>query len=327
MSSNFLNRLLYSLVLCIVSLSSPADTMSASAADLQKITPAGEAIQSEALTLLSLNLAHGRKDGLNQIFISTNTIRSNLQGIAALLTKVNADVVALQEADGPSAWSGKFDHVAYLSESAGYGWNIRSDHAKGKLINFGTGLLSTVPFQEIISHDFPKSPPTLRKGFTLGKIEWQPDKNKPPLAIDILSVHLDFSRKRVREQQISDIIKVLENRTYPVIILGDFNSNWLASGSAIRRLAECGDVKVFKPGSENLGTYKSGKHRLDWVLLSGDLDFKRYEVLPDIVSDHQPILVEVTYNGNTHLNTKVNSNTSSQCDDPLSSDREPGLNK
>jgi len=327
MRSNFLNRLLYSLILCTASLNSLAGSLSTSATELKNIPPIGEAIQSEALTLLSLNLAHGRKDGPNQIFLSTNTIRSNLQDIATLLTKVNADVVALQEADGPSAWSGKFDHVAYLSESAGYDWNIRSDHAKGNLINFGTGLLSTVPFQEIISHDFPKSPPTLRKGFTLGKIGWQPDKNKPPLAVDILSVHLDFSRKSVREQQISDIINVLENRTYPVIILGDFNSNWLASGSAIRRLAECGDVKVFKPEAENLGTYKSGKHRLDWVLLSGDLDFKRYEVLPDIVSDHQPILTEVTYNGNSHLNTKANSNTSSECDDRPGSVRESGLNE
>lgn len=224
-------------------------------------------INTETLTLLTLNLAHGRKDALNQLLLPGTTIRDNLDKVADLLRKADADIVALQEVDGSSAWSGNFDHLDYLAKLAGYPWGVRSDHVKGKTIKYGTGLLSRIDFQEVISHDFPKSPPTLGKGFTLGQIEWQPDKNKPPIAIDILSVHLDFSRKRVRRQQISDILETLDSRNRPVIILGDFNSEWLSTDSAIRTLAECGNTRVFEPHSINHGTYKLGMHRLDWVLL------------------------------------------------------------
>jgi len=272
-----------------------------------------DTIRTKTLTLLTLNIAHGRKDGFNQLLIPNTTIRSNLIEIANLLKQVDANVVALQEADGPSAWSGYFDHVAYLADLAGYPWNIRSDHAKGNMINYGTGLLSRAPFKEVISHDFPKSPPTLRKGFTLGQIDWQPDENKPPVAIDILSVHLDFSRRKVRKKQISDILRILENRDHPTIILGDFNSDWLKTDSVIRTLAECGNTKVFEPHSINHGTYKFGKHRLDWVLLSAELEFKRYEVLPDIVSDHQAIVVEIGYPGSAQRDVDSKNSTSEKC--------------
>ena len=267
-------------------------------------TKTNQAITTETLSLVSLNLAHGRKDSLNQLLVPSKTIHSNLDDIATLLKTHNPDVVALQEADGPSAWSGNFDHVAYLAEAAGYPWHIRSDHVKSSLINFGTGLLSSVPFQGVISHDFPSSPPTLTKGFTLGQIYWQPDANKAPVAVDVLSVHLDFSRNGVRERQVSDILNVLESRNHPVIILGDFNSDWLAEDSVIKRMVACGRVHTFEPESNKLGTYKSGKHRLDWVLLSTDLEFRRYEILPDIVSDHQPIVVEVIYTGDTQQNDR-----------------------
>ncbi len=267
-------------------------------------TKTNQAITTETLSLVTLNLAHGRKDSLNQLLVPSKAIHSNLDDIADLLRRHDPDVVALQEADGPSAWSGNFDHVAYLAEAAGYPWFVRSDHVKSRFINFGTGLLSSVPFQDVISHDFPRTPPTLTKGFTLGQIHWQPDADKAPVDVDILSVHLDFSRNGVREQQVSDILDVLQSRNHPVIILGDFNSEWLAKDSVIRRMVACGRVHTFEPESNKLGTYKSGKHRLDWVLLSTDLEFRRYEVLPDIISDHQPVAVEVVYSGNTQHNMK-----------------------
>ena len=276
-------------------------------------------INSPVLKLLTLNLAHGRKDSFNQLLVPNGTIVENLDDIAELLKKVDADVVALQEADGPSAWSGYFNHVSYLANAAGYPWDIYSAHVNGKRINYGTALLSHVPFIDTLSHDFPESPPTLRKGFTLGQIEWQPDDNKPVIAVDVLSVHLDFSRKKVREQQISDILRVLNSRTNPVIILGDFNSNWKTTDSVIKVLAKCSNAQVFEPESINHGTYKKGKHRLDWALLSEDLQFEQYQVLPDIVSDHSAIVIEVTYSGFDQQGTGKSNSTEGECKDMFDS--------
>jgi hypothetical protein len=56
------------------------------------------------LRLLTLNVAHGRKLATHQALLSPATVRKNLEEIASVLRESRADVVALQEADGPSAW-------------------------------------------------------------------------------------------------------------------------------------------------------------------------------------------------------------------------------
>ena len=110
-------------------------------------------------------------------------------------------------------------------------------------------------------------------------------------------------------------MRVLGSRTNAVIILGDFNSNWQTTDSVIRVLAKCSNAQVFEPNSINHGTYKQGKHRLDWALLSEDLQFKQYQVLPDIVSDHRAIIVEVTYIGSDQQDAVKSGSKEGQCKD------------
>jgi hypothetical protein len=73
------------------------------------------------LRVATLNLAHGRKDSFNQLFVWESTFKENLNDVAEVLTRHRPHVVALQEADAVSRWSGSFDHVAYLA-AAGYPW-------------------------------------------------------------------------------------------------------------------------------------------------------------------------------------------------------------
>lgn len=44
-----------------------------------------------------------------------------------VITRENPHVVALQEADGPSFWSGKFNHVDYLARTGGYSYYLQLD--------------------------------------------------------------------------------------------------------------------------------------------------------------------------------------------------------
>jgi hypothetical protein len=62
------------------------------------------------LRLVTFNIAHGR--GLTPIqgFTSARKLRLNLRKISALLGRLAPDVVALQEVDECSRWSGSFDH-------------------------------------------------------------------------------------------------------------------------------------------------------------------------------------------------------------------------
>ena len=267
------------------------------------------------LTVLSLNVAHGRKDAINQLMLSEQTIHQNLNEVAAVLKHSNADIVALQEADGPSRWSGGFDHVAALAQQANYPWHCRVGQARSWLFDYGTALLSRGYFTQTLGHSFTPTPPTTTKGFLLGQVAWQPRKGQPTtILIDIISVHLDFSRSKVRQQQVTEIMAVLSGRKNPIIILGDFNSEWLADDSVVVDLAKRAGLHSFQPDAENLDTYKSGDRRLDWILISKELEFKRYAVLPDIVSDHYAIIAEVGLTTAANINTlaidpsKLNNN-------------------
>ena len=57
----------------------------------------------------------------------------------------------------------------------------------------------------------------------------------------------------------------------------------------MKAIAKNGKLKVFEPYSTELGTYKNGKHRLDWILVSEELNFVSYEVSKAQLSDHQPV--------------------------------------
>jgi len=258
------------------------------------VSPAGPKPASPgALRVLSLNLAHGRKDALNQMLLNDEDIKRNLNEVALMLNKTGADVVALQEADGPSRWSGGFDHVALLAGQAGYPWYSRATHAKSWLFDYGTALMSNIPFSEHINHAFQPTPPSLTKGLTLGQIAWRPYGRKDPVHIDIVSVHLDFSRDSVRAKQVAEVAGLLSKRGHPLIVVGDFNSDWLSNASVVVELARRCGMRAYQPMAEDLATYRSSGRRLDWMLISEELEFLSHEVLPEVVSDHQAVVADI----------------------------------
>jgi endonuclease/exonuclease/phosphatase family metal-dependent hydrolase len=240
------------------------------------------------LKAVTINLAHGRKDSINQLLVSEEATRSNLNDIAKYLKETNADIVALQEADKPSRWSGDFDHVAYLAEQAGYRYFVHAEHAQIWMGNYGTAILSKWPITEALGLTFPDSPPTASKGFTLARIRWQnPDAPDSMVEVDVISVHLDFSSKSVRLQQIDELAAVMKQRDGPLIIMGDFNSEWLAEQYMLENTADTSRLHVYKPGSMDLNTYKD--KRLDWILLSADLGFSTHKVEGEDLSDHKAV--------------------------------------
>jgi endonuclease/exonuclease/phosphatase family metal-dependent hydrolase len=254
----------------------------------------GNVITSNSLTVLTLNLAHGRKSALNQMLQKTSTTRSNLEEIADFLRSSGADLIALQEADAPSRWSGKFNHVDFVAERAPYPCRIHAHHAHKGMYDFGTALLSPVPYTEKLSHTFAPSPPTTNKGFVMGKVLWNPGGQLPePITISIISVHLDFSRRKVRESQTREMQDMLPDIATPVIILGDFNTDWSQDESALRAIVANGKFKLFRPEATDLGTYKNGQQRLDWILISNDLEFVSYSVPSIVLSDHQPVIASL----------------------------------
>jgi endonuclease/exonuclease/phosphatase family metal-dependent hydrolase len=250
-------------------------------------------IEADTLDLLTLNVAHGRGTAFNQMLVSAAGHRQNLKEIATILLDSNAQVAALQEADAPSLWSGKFDHVEFLAEVTGYPFFVHGYHADAWPFTYGAALISKYSMSNTSSQRFSPSWPTANKGFVRGTVLWRKtDKTVTPLPVTLVSVHLDFSREGVRQQQIAELVQALADVKTPLVILGDFNADWSTDDSPVRSLASELGLRPFMPAEQGLSTYK-GTKRLDWILISDELTFVEYNVIPQVVSDHLAVVASI----------------------------------
>ena len=251
--------------------------------------PAAVVDEAGTLTVVTVNGAHGRGTSFFQLFLSEETIRANLDAINAALVPHQPDVVAIQEIDAPSGWSGSFNHVHYLADGGGYGHAVQGEHVSGLTLSYGTAVLSRHPIEEARSYTFKPTPPGLTKGFVLAREKlpgWERD-------VDVVSVHFDFLNAGVRKRQAENIVELLRSRGNHTVIMGDFNCEWTDDNSTARLLVDQLGLAAYEPEADNLATFPLWKKRLDWILISPELDFERHEVLPDSVSDHKAVLATI----------------------------------
>lgn len=242
---------------------------------------------STALKVVTLNLAHGRKDAWHQALLTRAAIRANLDEVVRILLNEQPDVVALQEADAVSLWSGRFDHVAYLSERIGIPYFVLGEHVRGMKLAYGTALVSRFHLHEATSHQFSPSLPTLRKGMVVGTIHWP---GRPAMSLDVVSVHLDFSRKSVRRRQAREVIERLADRQRPVVLMGDFNCGFGTKDSTLRMLAHELNLQAHAPEATDMVSFPRRNKRFDWIMISAELAFLEYRTLPDVLSDHRAVV-------------------------------------
>lgn len=268
---------------------------------LHRFTPvslhAGAALPSpdpQQLRLLTLNVAHGRRRATHQALIPRTRLRRNLHHIASTMRGIGPDVVALQEADGPSAWSGNFDHVATLADLVELRDFFRGEHNPLGVGRFtlasGTALLSHLPLRDPVSHRFGLSWRDT-KGFVVATVivpQWG------NAAIDVASVHLDFLAPYSRRQQIRQLAEILEARRRPLVVLGDLNCCWAREPYSMELLTRKLGLRAFQPDSHS-PTYPAfrPRRRLDWILISPELEFHGYGTLPARVSDHLVVVADL----------------------------------
>ena len=242
---------------------------------------------SASMKVVTLNLAHGRKTAWHQALLRRATIQANLDEVVRILRREQPDVVALQEADGPSLWSGRFHHVAYLSEKTGIPYFVLGTHVRRMKLAYGTALVSRQRLQDAASHRFSPSPPTGLKGMVVGTIHWP---GKQHFLLDVVSVHLDFSRKSIRQRQAREIIDRLAGRRRPLVLMGDFNCGFSTKDPTLSVLARELKLQTHEPGATEMASFPQRNKRFDWIMISAELDFLEYRTRPDVLSDHRAVV-------------------------------------
>ena len=244
----------------------------------------------DQLTVMTMNIAHARRDGFHQLFQSTSTAIDNLNAIGAVLRQQAPDIVALQEADGPSFWSGNFNHVAYLAETGAFAHHVRGEHVRGPRLSYGTALLSDKDLRDPLAVTFERGLSPLPKGFVVSAIQWP---GAPPLQVDVVSLHLDPFNPSLRRKQAAELIDTLRARGLPVIVMGDFNTDWQEERSVLRLIVETLGLKAYQPHNPQLQTFPALAKRLDWILISEHFEFLSHEILPAGLSDHRGVIARL----------------------------------
>jgi endonuclease/exonuclease/phosphatase family metal-dependent hydrolase len=75
--------------------------------------------------------------------------------------------------------------------------------------------------------------------------------------------------------------------------MGDLNCSADAREDTLDILCEGLQLDVYEREDHSIVTYPRTRRRLDWILVSRDLEFHHHAVLPETISDHQAVLAVV----------------------------------
>lgn len=253
----------------------------------------------DTLRVLTLNVRHARGPRRRTRVREVEGFRDNVERIAGLLRDAPADVVALQEADAPSFWSGRHHHVERFSEVGGFGEFAHGLHmnlCRPRFgLSYGTALLARVPLSSVESLGF-QARPLDPKGFVIATVKFGGRK------VDVVSVHLDLVLP-VQRRQVAALVRALRRRPRPLIVMGDLNSTGRRPRSAVQRLSRDLGLVSYAPSPDDpaaaaaLASFPSWKPslRLDWILVSPELEFRSCTTLREPVSDHLAVRAELAW--------------------------------
>lgn len=245
--------------------------------------------QDGRIRIVTLNIAHGRGESFHQLLQHPATTLANLDSIATLLKDSGAQVVALQEADGPSFWSGNFNHIDYLAHNGVFSRSIHGVHAHGLGVSYGTALIANLDLRNTQAITFDPAVSPIPKGFVVSTASWP---GNPDVEVDIVSLHLDFASESTRRLQANELIETLQRRQRPLIVTGDFNNGW-QENSTVAYICHALGLSAFHPEASGLETFPAFGKRFDWILVSPEISYRSYRVIPDSVSDHRGVMAEL----------------------------------
>lgn len=242
------------------------------------------------LSIMTLNLAHGRGGGRHQWLQSTDSITANLRKVIDLFAEYQPDIVGLQEVDRVSAWNGRFDHFEHLATAVGFEHCIHADNVNSFGLSYGAGLLSNHKLDHQLSVTFEPAPPLPPKGFVVASIQLQGRE------LDLVSLHLDPASRKRRAEQAEQLIAVLKSRHRPLVVMGDFNTVYNQNEhNALRMLRKQLQLHTWKPYALGMSTFPKLGRRYDWIMLSTELIFTDYQTIKHSVSDHLPVYAKIAW--------------------------------
>ena len=233
---------------------------------------AGPTAAQTTLRVVSYNIKHGLgNDG-----------RVDLERIAAVIRGLDADVVTLQEVDRGAARTDGVDQTARLAELTGMR-GIFGDFRPYDGGEYGMAVLTRLPVVAVHNHRLPQAPAPI------SALEVQVAAGRDGRIVSIVGIHL----VRTPEERLAEadtLTGILEARTHPVVLAGDFNSR---PGDVVLQRLTRDWLVVPKEGDRFTFPSDVPDREIDFIMLRPGEAFEILEhrvVIEGVASDHRPLL-------------------------------------
>jgi endonuclease/exonuclease/phosphatase family metal-dependent hydrolase len=224
------------------------------------------------------------------------------QGILSTLTRLNADVILLQEVDRFADRSGNRDVASDLAQALGMHWATAGEFqeigegAKGRAATSNQAILSRFPilnprmivFSRQARWKWRLNPIQPRRG---GRVAIQAET----AGVRFYNLHLESGDSDpVRQEQLEEVLRSHGSTSSTVtLIAGDLNTGASARERLLQRMAEAGFVDTLGPvGSRR--TSSKYLQPVDWIFASGAESIGGHVESVQDVSDHYPLVSTIT---------------------------------
>lgn len=234
-------------------------------------------LSAQELKILTYNIHHGNPPSEDASII-------NLDTIAAIIKRTNADLVGLQEIDVNLSRSQNIDQAKKLAELTGmhYFFSKGIDLDAGE---YGTVILSKHPIVKTERFELPSPIDSEKRSLAIIHIKLNGK------TIKFANTHLDL-KKENRLAQSAFIVDKFKNDKNLVILVGDLNAR--PEEQPILNLEQ-----IFKRSQIKNGftiPEVNPDREIDFIMLNKtlQLSFKNHSVLEEAyASDHRPVYVEI----------------------------------
>jgi len=255
--------------------------LAASVVTFGKVAAAAGEADRPTLRVVSFNIRHGvGMDG-----------RLDLDRTAAVLRRLEPDLVAIQEVDENCRRSGGVDQAAALGKALGmeHRFGEFMDHDGGR---YGLAVLSRLPIKATRRHALP------RGAEPRAALEVEVEVAGLQEPVSFVCVHNDWTKEAIRVRQMEALVTALAASRHPVIIAGDYNGEPGSESLAV--LADAGCRILAKDGAKGASpTWPADEptREIDHIAERGLPGYAvAHRVIGELAaSDHRPILAVLTF--------------------------------
>lgn len=214
----------------------------------------------------------------------------DLAATAAVIDRLEADVVVVQEVDRHRRRSGRADQAALLGEATSmHAWFAPTIEARWPRSRaYGIAVLSRRPLRDVEVIALPHSSARERRVAVVATVD-DPAGVVPP--VTVVGTHLQANAAEEALDQLDVILECVARRSGPCVLAGDLN---LRPHHVESRLVRAGFVAA------PTGLSFPADHptiQIDWIATAGlaeiGAEVTQSEAFDAQVSDHRPIVIEI----------------------------------